>query len=88
MSKTLPMGTVFPFDFGFIPKTLGQDGDPLDVLVIMDEPVYPGCLIRTRLLGVLEARQEERREKKFATTDWWLFPTVPYYMEISKMSTS
>lgn len=64
LSKTLPMGTVFPFDFGFIPKTLGQDGDPLDVLVIMDEPVYPGCLIRTRLLGVLEARQEDKKGKK------------------------
>lgn len=64
LSKTLPMGTVFPFDFGFIPQTLGQDGDPLDVLVVMDEPVYPGCLIRTRLLGVLEAKQEDGKGKK------------------------
>jgi inorganic pyrophosphatase len=64
LSKTLPMGTVFPFDFGFIPKTLGQDGDPLDVLVIMDEPAYPGCLIHCRLLGVLEARQEDKKGKK------------------------
>jgi inorganic pyrophosphatase len=64
LSKTLPMGTVFPFDFGFIPQTLGQDGDPLDVLVIMDEPAYPGCLIHTRLLGVLEARQEDKKGKK------------------------
>ena len=64
LSKTLPMGTVFPFDFGFIPRTLGQDGDPLDVLVIMEEPAYPGCVIRTRLLGVLEARQEDKKGKK------------------------
>jgi len=63
LSKTLPMGTVFPFDFGFIPKTLGQDGDPLDILVIMEEPAYPGCLIHTRLLGVLEAKQEEKGKK-------------------------
>ena len=61
LSKTLPMGTVFPFDFGFIPHTIGQDGDPLDVLVIMDEHAYPGCLIHTRLLGVLEARQEDKK---------------------------
>ncbi|MDP9041222.1 MAG: inorganic diphosphatase [Bacteroidota bacterium] len=64
LSKTLPMGTVFPFDFGFIPETLGQDGDPLDILVIMEEPAYPGCLITTRLLGVLEAEQEEKNGKK------------------------
>ena len=64
LSKTLPMGTVFPFDFGFIPQTLGQDGDPLDVLVIMDDPAYPGCLIHTRLLGVLEATQEGKKGAK------------------------
>jgi len=64
LKKTLPMGTVFPFDFGFIPQTLGEDGDPLDILVIIDEPVYPGCLIVTRLLGVLQAEQEEGKGKK------------------------
>ena len=64
LSKTLPMGTVFPFDFGFIPQTLGEDGDPLDILVIMDEPAYPGCLIHSRLLGVLEARQEDKKGTK------------------------
>src|ERR1700712_1601399 len=64
LGKTLPMGTVFPFDFGFIPQTLGEDGDPLDVLVIMGEPVYPGCLVHTRLLGVLQARQEDKKGKK------------------------
>ena len=64
LKKTLPMGTVFPFDFGFIPKTLGEDGDPLDVLVITDEPAYPGCMVHARLLGVLEARQEDEKGKK------------------------
>ena len=81
LSKTLPMGTVFPFDFGFIPQTLGQDGDPLDVLVIMDEPAYPGCLIHTRLLGVLEAGRKTRREKKFGMTGWWRFQTALSYMK-------
>jgi inorganic pyrophosphatase len=64
LNKTLPMGTVFPFDFGFIPGTLGEDGDPLDVLVIMEDPAYPGCLVRIRLLGVLEATQEDKKGKK------------------------
>ncbi|MCW3120884.1 MAG: inorganic diphosphatase [Flavipsychrobacter sp.] len=63
LKKSLPMGTVFPFDFGFIPNTSGEDGDPLDVLVIMDEPAYPGCFVECRLLGVLKAKQTEKRKK-------------------------
>jgi inorganic pyrophosphatase len=59
LSKVLPRGTIFPFDFGFIPSTKGQDGDPLDVLVLMDEPTCAGCLICCRLLGVIEAEQTE-----------------------------
>ncbi|HSZ33061.1 MAG TPA: inorganic diphosphatase [Puia sp.] len=63
LSKTLPMGTVFPFDFGFIPDTMGADGDPLDMLVVMEEPAFPGCLISVRLLGVLEAMQKGKGKK-------------------------
>jgi len=69
VKKTLPMGTTFPFDFGFVPNTLGQDGDPLDVLVIMDEHSYPGCLVETRILGVLEARQSEEGKVKMIRND-------------------
>jgi inorganic pyrophosphatase len=64
LKKTMPVGSSFPFDFGFIPNTLGEDGDPLDVLVIMNEPAYPGCLVPCRLLGVLEANQTERDGKE------------------------
>jgi inorganic pyrophosphatase len=64
LKKALPMGTVFPFDFGFIPNTLGEDGDPLDVLVIMDEPAYPGCLVECRLLGILKATQKKEKKKR------------------------
>src|ERR671932_1198574 len=60
LSGVLPMGAVFPFDFGFVPATLAEDGDPLDVLVLMDEPAFPGCLIPSRLLGAIEAEQTER----------------------------
>src|SRR5881394_3501639 len=59
LSGVLPAGAVFPFDFGFVPSTRGEDGDPLDVLVLMEEPAFCGCLISARLLGAIEARQKE-----------------------------
>jgi len=65
LKKSLPMGMAFPFDFGFIPNTIGGDGDPIDVLVIMDQPAYPGCLVECRALGVLMATQREKNGKAF-----------------------
>src|ERR1700756_857813 len=55
----LPEGMMFPFDFGFIPSTLGGDGDPLDILVLMDAPAHVGCLIEVRVIGVIKAEQTE-----------------------------
>lgn len=63
LKKTLPMGSAFPFDFGFIPGTKGEDGDPLDVLVLMEEASFSGCLIECRIIGVLEAEQKEKGGK-------------------------
>jgi inorganic pyrophosphatase len=63
LDRILPVGSVFPFDFGFVPSTLAEDSDPLDVLVLTDEPVSVGCLILTRLIGVIEATQKERGHK-------------------------
>jgi inorganic pyrophosphatase len=60
LGGVLPAGAVFPFDFGFVPSTLGGDGDPLDVLVLMDEPAFAGCLVHARLIGVIKAEQTER----------------------------
>jgi inorganic pyrophosphatase len=60
LAKTLPLGHAFPFDFGFIPFTLGADGDPLDVLLLLDEPVFPGCIVRSHLIAVIEADQTEK----------------------------
>jgi inorganic pyrophosphatase len=57
LSHLLPEGMYFPFDFGFVPSTLSDDGDPLDVLVLMDEPAHVGCLLDVRIIGVIEARQ-------------------------------
>jgi inorganic pyrophosphatase len=59
LRHVLPVGASFPFDFGFVPSTRGEDGDPLDVLVLMDEPAFVGCLVPARLLGVIEAEQTE-----------------------------
>jgi inorganic pyrophosphatase len=53
----LPEGMMFPFDFGFVPSTLGDDGDPLDVMVLMDAPAHVGCLIDVRIIGVIEAKE-------------------------------
>ena len=60
LGGVLPAGAVFPFDFGFVPATVGGDGDPLDVLLLMDESAFTGCLVRARLVGVIEAEQTER----------------------------
>jgi inorganic pyrophosphatase len=64
LSKVLPEGMMFPYDFGFVPGTRSEDGDPLDVLVLMDEPTFPGCVVECRLIGVLQAKQEEDGEMK------------------------
>jgi inorganic pyrophosphatase len=60
LGKQLPAGASFPFDFGFVPSTEAGDGDPLDVLVLLDTPTFPGCLVRARLLGVIVGRQTGR----------------------------
>jgi inorganic pyrophosphatase len=59
ISHILPPGAVFPFDFGSIPSTSAADGDPLDVLILMEEPSFAGCLVPVRLIGVLEAKQTQ-----------------------------
>jgi inorganic pyrophosphatase len=56
----LPAGMMFPFDFGFIPSTLADDGDPVDIMVLMDAPAHVGCLMEVRIIGIIEARQTEK----------------------------
>ena len=62
ISHILPAATVFPFDFGSIPSTAAEDGDPVDVLLLLDWPTFAGCLVPTRLVGVLEAEQTQQGE--------------------------
>jgi inorganic pyrophosphatase len=59
VSYILPTGSVFPRDYGFIPSTLGKDGDPLDILVLLDAPTFTGCIVPTRVIGVIEAEQTQ-----------------------------
>jgi inorganic pyrophosphatase len=64
LKKVLPAGMTFPYDFGFIPRTLADDGDPVDVLVLMDEPAFPGCVLKCRLIGVIEGEQGNKKKKE------------------------
>ena len=64
LSSVLPEGMVFPHAFGFVPRTQAQDGDPEDVLVVMDEPTFTGCVVPVRLVGVMEAEQTEDGDKR------------------------
>src|SRR5580692_2502785 len=63
LKKVLPSGMTFPYDFGFVPSTEADDGDPLDVLVLMDEPAFPGCVLTCRPIGVIEGEQIEKKNK-------------------------
>ena len=63
LRKVLPRGMIFPFDFGFIPSTKGDDGDPLDILLLLDNSAPTGCVIRTRVVGAIEAEQSDDGKK-------------------------
>jgi inorganic pyrophosphatase len=76
----LPEGMMFPFDFGFLPSTLGEDGDPLDIMVLMDAPAHVGCLIEVRIIGVINAEQTEAGKTK--TNDRLLGVAVHSYEHV------
>jgi inorganic pyrophosphatase len=73
----LPEGMTFPLDFGFVPSTIGGDGDPMDILVLMDAPAHVGCLLDVRLIGLISAEQVQDREKE--TNDRLLGAAVHSY---------
>ena len=62
LKKVLPAGMAFPYDFGFVPSTEADDGDPIDVLVLMDEPAFPGCVLTCRPIGVIEGEQGDNKD--------------------------
>jgi inorganic pyrophosphatase len=62
LTKVLPVGMNFPYDFGFLPSTLADDGDPTDVLVLMDEPAFPGCVLKCRIVGIIQGEQSAKEK--------------------------
>jgi len=73
----LPERMMFPFNFGFIPSMLGQEGDPLDIMVLMDAPAHVGCLMDVRIIGVIAA--EQTQDGKTETNDRLLGVAVHSY---------
>ena len=64
LDRMLFTSTRYPDDYGFIDETLGEDGDPLDALVLLEEPTFPGCVIRCRALGMFRMRDEKGGDDK------------------------
>ena len=67
LDRMLFTSTRYPHDYGFIPGTLAEDGDPLDAMVILDEPTFPGCLISVRPIGVFWMTDEKGPDAKILT---------------------
>lgn len=64
LDRRLATATAYPADYGFVPHTLALDGDPLDALVILDDPTFPGCLVRVRVVGVFRMQDEAGPDAK------------------------
>jgi inorganic pyrophosphatase len=64
LDRTLFTATCYPADYGFVEHTLGLDGDPLDALVLVDEPTFPGCVIRCRTIGMFRMADEHGQDDK------------------------
>jgi inorganic pyrophosphatase len=64
LDRRLFSATFYPADYGFVPDTLAEDGDPLDVLVLLDEPTFPGCLVESRPVGVFSMTDENGPDAK------------------------
>ena len=76
LSKILPAGLTFPFDFGFITDTRGEDGDPLDIIIVSEITSYPGTMIECRIVGSLAALQTERDGKTMRNDRYIGIPVV------------
>jgi inorganic pyrophosphatase len=64
LDRTLFTATTYPADYGFVDDTLGEDGDPLDALVLLESPTFPGCLIRARAIGMFRMTDEKGGDDK------------------------
>ena len=85
LDRMLFTSTRYPADYGYIENTLGQDGDPLDALVLLEEPTFPGCLITCRAIGMFRMTDEAGGDDKVLTvpaTD----PRMSHLMDITDVS--
>lgn len=64
LDRMLFTSTRYPWDYGFLENTLGQDGDPLDAMVMLDEPTFPGCIVKSRVIGMLKMTDESGGDDK------------------------
>jgi len=64
LDRVLYSSVQYPYDYGFVPNTLADDGDPLDGIVLMDQPTFPGCIIAARPIGMLEMIDGGDRDEK------------------------
>src|SRR4051812_35464311 len=64
LHSILPMGLTFPFDFGFVPGTKGDDGDPVDILLLTAEPALIGTVVSVRPIGIVRIQQEQERNDR------------------------
>ncbi|MDB5202147.1 MAG: inorganic diphosphatase [Ferruginibacter sp.] len=76
VKKILPDGMVFPFDFGFLPGTKGEDGDPLDVMLISEFSCYTGTMVQCRLVAALTALQNKDAGKALRNDRFFMIPLV------------
>jgi inorganic pyrophosphatase len=86
LKKVLPAGMSFPYDFGFIPQSMGEDGDPLDALVISEHKTFPGCVVECRLIGALLAEQLTGK-KKIRNDRYFFVPQVSVVYGKTKLLT-
>lgn len=86
--KLLPAGMVFPYDFGYIPGTTGEDGDPVDALVLSEFSTFAGCHVECRLIGSLRAEQGKKDTRNdrfiFIPTSSLLFENVKSIKDLSQ----
>lgn len=82
LDRTLFSPVHYPGDYGFIPSTLGSDGDPLDVLVLVEAASFPGCLIEVRPIGLLHMRDQGKKDEKILA----VAESDPLYREVSDYS--
>jgi len=82
LDRTLFSPVHYPGDYGFIPCTLGQDGDPLDVLVLVEAPSFPGCLMEVRPIGVLQMVDQGKKDEKILS----VAESDPLYRQVNDAS--